>query len=262
MIDKASRRLRAFYRTHLRYRLWRLRNWRRPYSDYYVDVVMGKLNAGLQHPAIGSDVVAHSTPMEMFDFLAPLGLRRDHCVVDYGCGSLRLGRPFIEYLDAGKYWGYEVTPEFLRIGRDKLPAGLLEAKRPNLRVIDERTLAEGRAANPDFIACWKVVSKVPEHLLDEFFRNLTGLLRPGGRILLEFSESDHRVKVSPMSWANPRALLLDHLERAMPGLEIRIHRLSGGAPPVIQKSVMEIALGAERPGKAAGSERALAEVDA
>lgn len=260
MLKSAQRPFRAFYRTYLRYPLWRLRNPRRPYSDYYVDVVMGKLNAGLGHPAIGSEVVAHSTPREMFEFLLPLGLRPEHCVVDYGCGSLRLGRPFIEFLEPGKYWGYEVTAEFLRIGQDMLPPELIEAKRPQLRVIDAASLEEGRAARPDFIACWKVVSKVPEHLLEEFFRNLTGLLRPGARILLEFPESERRVKVSPMSWANPRALLLAHLERAMPGLDIRIHHLSNGAPPVIRNAVMEIAIAASAID--APARRAFAEVDA
>jgi cyclopropane fatty-acyl-phospholipid synthase-like methyltransferase len=42
-----------------------------------------------------------------FNLLTTLGLRQHHTLLDVGCGSLRLGRLFIPYLNAGNYTGIE-----------------------------------------------------------------------------------------------------------------------------------------------------------
>ena len=42
-----------------------------------------------------------------FSLLTTLGLRQHHAVLDIGCGSLRIGRLLIPYLNAGKYCGLE-----------------------------------------------------------------------------------------------------------------------------------------------------------
>ena len=42
-----------------------------------------------------------------FRLLCTLGLRVNHCLLDFGCGSLRAGRLFINYLDEQKYYGIE-----------------------------------------------------------------------------------------------------------------------------------------------------------
>jgi hypothetical protein len=42
-----------------------------------------------------------------FNLLTTLGLRQHHSVLDVGCGSLRIGRLLIPYLNAGNYVGIE-----------------------------------------------------------------------------------------------------------------------------------------------------------
>src|SRR5271169_3068223 len=42
-----------------------------------------------------------------FNLLTSLGLRQNHALLDIGCGSLRCGRLFIPYLNAGNYTGIE-----------------------------------------------------------------------------------------------------------------------------------------------------------
>jgi len=49
------------------------------------------------------DLIAATT----FSLLAQVGLRQHHAVLDIGCGSLRIGRLLIPYLNAGRYWGIE-----------------------------------------------------------------------------------------------------------------------------------------------------------
>src|SRR5437879_12824633 len=49
------------------------------------------------------DLIAAMT----FNLLTTLGLRQHHSLLDVGCGSLRIGRLLIPYLNRGKYFGVE-----------------------------------------------------------------------------------------------------------------------------------------------------------
>ena len=52
-----------------------------------------------------------------FKWLVELGLKPEHTLADYGCGTLRVGVHAIKYLEPGRYWGLEVSREFLEEGR-------------------------------------------------------------------------------------------------------------------------------------------------
>lgn len=43
----------------------------------------------------------------VFNLITSIGLRQNHRVLDIGCGSLRVGRLLIPYLNAGNYFGVE-----------------------------------------------------------------------------------------------------------------------------------------------------------
>ena len=43
----------------------------------------------------------------VFNLLTSAGLRQDHKLLDIGCGSLRVGRLLIPYLNEGNYFGIE-----------------------------------------------------------------------------------------------------------------------------------------------------------
>ena len=49
------------------------------------------------------DLIAAMT----FNLLTTLGLRQHHSLLDVGCGSLRIGRLLIPYLNRKKYFGLE-----------------------------------------------------------------------------------------------------------------------------------------------------------
>src|ERR1700674_1277415 len=70
---------------------------------------ISKLNPGDNH------YMAYVGPPTQYDFmgatqfrlLCTLGLRANHYLLDFGCGSLRAGRLLINYLDHGRYFGIE-----------------------------------------------------------------------------------------------------------------------------------------------------------
>lgn len=51
-----------------------------------------------------------------FNLLTTNGLRDNHDVLDFGCGSLRLGRLLMPYLEPGRYWGVEPNKQLVLDG--------------------------------------------------------------------------------------------------------------------------------------------------
>src|SRR3989440_12460104 len=73
------------------------------------------------------DLVAAMT----FNLLTTIGLRQHHSLLDIGCGSLRIARLLIPYLNRGKYFGVEPNQWLVREGiRRELGENLVEIKRP------------------------------------------------------------------------------------------------------------------------------------
>jgi len=70
------------------------------------------------------------------------GLQPHHRLVDIGCGTLRIGRPLINYLNRAHYTGLEASAEALAIGRCKeLPRDLEATKAPLFLVNSDFDLA-------------------------------------------------------------------------------------------------------------------------
>lgn len=51
-----------------------------------------------------------------FGLLCGEGLQRSDSVLDMGCGSLSTGRHLLKYLDAGRYWGFDVNQALMLAG--------------------------------------------------------------------------------------------------------------------------------------------------
>ena len=54
----------------------------------------------------------------------------DSILIDYGCGSLRVGAHFIRYLDPGCYFGLELAEGLYEIGQEVIGRELLDGKFP------------------------------------------------------------------------------------------------------------------------------------
>ena len=75
------------------------------------------------------DLIAAMT----FNLLTTLGLRQHHSLLDIGCGSLRIGRLLIPYLNRGKYFGVEPNEWLVDEGiRRELGETLVQIKRPDI----------------------------------------------------------------------------------------------------------------------------------
>jgi SAM-dependent methyltransferase len=73
------------------------------------------------------DLIAAMT----FNLLTTLGLRQHHSLLDVGCGSLRIGRLLIPYLNRGKYFGVEPAEWLVTEGiKQELGEAIVQIKRP------------------------------------------------------------------------------------------------------------------------------------
>jgi hypothetical protein len=219
-------RFKKFFRRHLRYPLWRLWHPFAAYETYYAWVVTRKLRRGRAHPAIGPTAKAARGQDEMIKVLLRHGMQSHHTFVDYGCGSLRLGRPIVELLEPGKFWGLDLAQEFLDEGVRHLGPLLNEQKRPNLRVIDEAGLAAAKAARPDFIGAWHVCGKIPDRIVDSFFCKVLGLMHPGTQVFLQFEDTGRREQLHGLARSLPRDMMIAAVKRIDPRLKIEIDQLS------------------------------------
>ena len=79
------------------------------------------------------DLIAAMT----FNLLTTLGLRQHHSLLDVGCGSLRVGRLLIPYLNRGKYFGLEPHQWLVEAGiRHELGEEVVQIKRPTFFFTD------------------------------------------------------------------------------------------------------------------------------
>jgi hypothetical protein len=161
-------------------------------------------------------------------------------VVDYGCGSFRLGKALIEYLAPGKYWGLDLVDDFLAAGIAFLGPDLMAEKAPQPRVIGPEGIAEARAAEPDFIVSWHVCSKVPPSRQADYFGKIVALMGPRSVALVHFPESMRRLRQSRFSYAESRSAIAAVLHRIDPTLVLRFAPVTEQITHGIRQTMVEI----------------------
>ncbi len=108
-------------------------------SPYYeTDELKEQVHAGGHRDAIGG-LWEELGNLQMM-FLKEHGLQPTHSLLDIGCGSLRLGVQAVDYLEAGNYFGTDISQELLDAGYEKELDSELQLKLPK----------ENLAANGDF----------------------------------------------------------------------------------------------------------------
>jgi SAM-dependent methyltransferase len=110
------------------------------------------------------------------------GLDRDSVVLEVGCGCLRVGYWFIDYLNHGKYCGIEPNARMLAAGSELLLGDLARVKRPRFSCNDDFDFGVFGTAFDQVIAfsIWSHASKRQiSAMLDSFKKTA----KPGARFL-------------------------------------------------------------------------------
>jgi SAM-dependent methyltransferase len=140
-----------------------------------------------------------------FNLLTTLGLRQHHTLLDVGCGSLRIGRLLIPYLNRGKYFGFEPNEWLVEEGiKRELGAALAQIKRPTFFFSDlPETIAQAKVSF-DFVLAQSIFSHCGLDLIKNWLCAISRSLAQNGALIGTFliGEED-----SPkMGWVYPECL--------------------------------------------------------
>ncbi|MGD9481788.1 class I SAM-dependent methyltransferase [Streptomyces sp. TRM70308] len=115
-----------------------------------------------------------------FDYLVRHGLAPGDRMLEIGCGNLRAGRLFIEYLEPGHYHGIDISPEILLAARQTLIRHGLADKLPHLTLVDDLKLAHLPDGHFTVVHAHSVFSHSPVEVIDECLAHVGRVLAPGG----------------------------------------------------------------------------------
>jgi len=158
----------------------------------YYRAVMASDAARSREGAVGSHT--HESWLALgqlqFDYATSHGLKPDMRMLEIGCGNLRAGRLFIDYLDPGNFYGIDISPDILIAAQDTIAELGLAAKLPHLTLVKNLRLHFLPDASFDFVHAHSVFSHSPIEVIDECFAHVGRVLAPGGFFDFTFDKTE------------------------------------------------------------------------
>jgi SAM-dependent methyltransferase len=147
------------------------------------------------------DLIAAMT----FNLLTTLGLRQHHSLLDIGCGSLRIGRLLIPYLNRRKYFGIEPAEWLVTEGiKHELGETVVQTKQPTFFFTDSPETVVRAKGSFDFALAQSIFSHCGLDLIKGWLSAVSRSLTPDGVLLATFLPGDED---SPQTgWVYPECL--------------------------------------------------------
>ncbi|MDB1086357.1 class I SAM-dependent methyltransferase [Streptomyces sp. ACA25] len=125
-----------------------------------------------------------------FDYLKGHGLSPEHRMLDIGCGNLRAGWRFIDYLEPGHYYGIDISPDILISAKQTLTAYALQDKLPHLTITGDLTLDFLPSEHFDVVHAHSVFSHSPIGVIEECLSHVGRVLTPDGFFDFTFDRTE------------------------------------------------------------------------
>lgn len=134
--------------------------------------------------------VAHnawfSTGADVFCLLRHVGVEQEHSLVDIGCGSLRVGRFLMMYLNPDNYCGIEPNKWLVDAGiKDEVSPGLVRVKRARFQHRDDWDASEfGQLF--DWVLIGDVLVHADHAMMRTAMQRAYEVLKPGGSLIANY----------------------------------------------------------------------------
>jgi hypothetical protein len=125
-----------------------------------------------------------------FDYAVGHGLKPDMRMLEIGCGNLRGGWLFIDYLEPGNYYGVDISPDILLAAQDTVASQGIAAKLPHLTLVQDLRLHFLPDASFDFVHAHSVFSHSPIEVIDECFAHVGRVMAADGFFDFTFDRTD------------------------------------------------------------------------
>lgn len=125
-----------------------------------------------------------------FDYLTTHGLEPNHRLLEVGCGNLRAGWRFIEFLEAGNYTGIDISPEILLAARETVIERELRGKPPVTMLANGASLESLPSAWFDVAHAHSVFSHTPLDVIEGYLSGMRRVLKPDGFFDLTYNRTD------------------------------------------------------------------------
>ncbi len=127
---------------------------------------------------------------KQFAYLTRNGLEPQHNLLEIGCGNLRAGWRFIEYLQPGHYTGVDISPEILIEANRTIAERALQDKKPEVRLYDGLDLSFLPEAAFDVAHAHSVFSHTPPEVVSSILNGVLRALKPGGFFDFTYNRSE------------------------------------------------------------------------
>jgi SAM-dependent methyltransferase len=125
-----------------------------------------------------------------FDYAVSHGLKPDMRMLEIGCGNLRAGRLFIDYLEPGNYYGVDISPDILLAAQDTIAEQGIAAKLPHLTLVTDLRLQFLPDASFDFVHAHSVFSHSPIKVIDQCFAHVGRVMTADGFFDFTFDRTE------------------------------------------------------------------------
>ena len=164
----------------LKYRYYRIK-FQDDYDKLYLKVTKSNVKDNPE-ASVGPEESFETMREWQHNFLIQKGLKPSDNLLDIGCGVLRGGIKFIDYLNSGNYYGIDISKDVLEIGQQQIEERNLEDKKPTLIQNKDLKFKEEELNNVvfDFVWAQSVLTHLPPNKVEECFENIGRLLNEGG----------------------------------------------------------------------------------
>ncbi|MDQ8707904.1 class I SAM-dependent methyltransferase [Streptomyces sp. LHD-70] len=125
-----------------------------------------------------------------YDYLVRHGLKPQDRMLEIGCGNLRAGWRFIEYLEPGHYFGIDISPDILIEGKKTLVRYGLQQKVPHLTPVADLTLDFLPDAYFTVVHAHSVFSHSPLEVIDQCLAHVGRVLASDGFFDFTFDRTE------------------------------------------------------------------------
>jgi cyclopropane fatty-acyl-phospholipid synthase-like methyltransferase len=112
-------------------------------------------------------------------FLIESGLKPSHKLLDIGCGCLRGGVHYVNYLQESHYYGLDINASLIEAGKVEVEKSGLAAKKPKL-IVDDKFSFDKFGEKFDFMVSVSVFTHLPMNIIVRCLISARENLAPNG----------------------------------------------------------------------------------